>query len=115
MIFDKFWHKDICLMIYSAEFQCETTTFTMLLNQIHNSHLKIYNINLDLNGYTPKIRYEDLLLSVAKNTYTLLNHTQTKPHQTLIDIFKEPKETSSSNTPMETERLFEKAKKLWIL
>ena len=66
---------------------------------------KIQFMNMDLNRFTPKNRFEDLLLSIAENRQTLVIQTQTKPEETFEFQVNKSKETFSFiNTPLEIER-----------
>ena len=54
---------------------------------------------MDLSRFTPKNRFEDLLLSIAKNTKTLINQAQAKAQETLEYKLNESKRFF--NTPSE--------------
>ena len=58
---------------------------------------------MDLNRFTPKNKFEGLLLSIAKNTQTLVNQTKTEPKEALEYKLNKPKVTFSFNTPLELE------------
>ena len=58
---------------------------------------------MNLNAYKPKNITEDSLLSVTKNTGTLIEQTQTKAKDTLEYIFKKSREYFSFNIPLQLE------------